>query len=479
MAAPELDCMFRPSSVAIAGVSGRESVPPGGGQRFLKAVLDFGFKGDVYAVNPKGGELGGLTMYRSIREIPGPLDYVISCVPASATPALMQDCVDRGVKVFHCFSSGFAESGTEEGRRLQETLLSLARGGGVRMLGPNCLGVYCPAAGLSFLGGLARESGHVSLLSQSGGNATFLVREAARRGVRFSKVVSYGNAADVDESDLLEYFAADADTDVVLAYVEGVKDGRRFGRVLRDVARAKPVAVLKAGASETGAEAAASHTGALSGADAVWAALLHQAGAIRVAGLEELVDMALAFSSLPPELGNRVGVIGIGGGMAVLAGDECSTAGLTLPRFDTALRRRMARLLGTEAGTILTNPVDLAYEVWGSGVRAIVEALKELDAVDFTMVHFPVGLSVISTAEFSGMWDRLVEDLVTARKETGSTLIAVAHVPSSATDYEWMLRMQESCAGVGIPVFHSVGSAARAVDRLRRYRERRVELSDA
>jgi acyl-CoA synthetase (NDP forming) len=235
-----LDALFNPSSVAIAGAS-----PGKSGQLFLDSVLASGYRGKVYAINSKGEEISGLKAYRSIKEVPDHVDYVICCIPAPAVPQLIRDCASKGTKVVSVFTAGFSESGTEQGRLLEGEISRLARETGVRVIGPNCLGVYSPKVGFTYTSDFPQESGDVAFICQSGGNSVYTTRAATYRGIRFSKVVSYGNACDVNECELLEYLTDDTDTRIVAIYIEGVKDGPRFYEALTELAKRKPVVVLK------------------------------------------------------------------------------------------------------------------------------------------------------------------------------------------------------------------------------------------
>ena len=470
-----LNYIFQPKSVAIAGISTKQRALPGMNQEYLQAMLNFGFKGKVYPLSPRGGEIQGLKIYPNIKDIPEPVDYVISCVPASAALQLIQDCAAKGVKAVQFFTSGFSEACTEEGNQLENEICSLARQSGIRIIGPNCLGVYCPKAGISYASDFSKESGSVALICQSGGNTNYIVREGANRGVRFSKVISYGNAADIDESDLLEYLADDPDTEVIAAYIEGVRDGRRFRQVLEEASRVKPVIVFKAGISESGAGVAASHTGALSGLDKVWDGLLRQVGAIRVYSLEELIDMAVAFSYLPLLSGRRVSIVGVGGGATVVATDDCINAGLIVPHLPNEIRRKLSRLLETEVGTIISNPIDLAAEAFKFGFHNILNVLANYEGIDLNIVHFPSGIIGPFPPSFSiRITDFLLEDTIKAHKELAKPIIIVIHYPTSNSDYEWMLEAQRKCCEAGIPVYHSMSSAAKAIDRFLRYHELRL-----
>ncbi|MCX6000819.1 MAG: CoA-binding protein, partial [Chloroflexi bacterium] len=237
--------VFAPASVAIAG-AGMQTA----GECYLNSLLAAGFKGRLYPLNPKGGEISGLRVYPHLREVPGTVDYVVSCVPALSVPQLVRECSEKGVKWMSLLTAGFSETGTESGRNLEAQIVRLARAGGVRVIGPNCMGVYCPESGMVFASDLPLERGKVAFICQSGGNAIYFVRLAAERGIKFSKVVSYGNACDVNESELIDCLADDSETEVLALYIEGPKDGQRLYGALSRAAARKPVVVLKGGTTE-------------------------------------------------------------------------------------------------------------------------------------------------------------------------------------------------------------------------------------
>jgi len=273
--------MFHPRSVAIVGASTHEG--PGS---FLSAIQEMKFSGDLYPVNPKAEEIQGLKCYPRLTEIPGDVDHVISSVPLRFVEELVEDCGVKHVKVLHFFTAGFSETGDEEATALEARVLARAREFGIRVIGPNCMGLYAPSGGLSFMPGLPPEPGPVAMLSQSGANAGEFCRTASARGLRYSKVVSYGNGTDVRESELLEYVAEDPDTTVIASYIEGLTDGQHFIRALRKTTAAKPVVILKGGRTEAGTRAANSHTGSLAGSLQIFDAAVRQAGAIRVDRME-------------------------------------------------------------------------------------------------------------------------------------------------------------------------------------------------
>ena len=469
-----LDYVFNPRSIAIAGVSSRPSSLALGGGLYLQHLLNAGFKGKIYPVNPKGGEILNLKIYQSIKDIPGPVDYVVSCISASQVPQLIRDCVDKRVRAVHVYSAGFSESGTKEGKKLENEISSLAHEGGLHIIGPNCLGVYCPKTGLAFDNDVPKDSGPIGLVTQSGGNATSLIRESVIRGIRFSKVISYGNGCDVNESDLLKYFASDPDTKIITVYIEGVKDGKRFCQVLREAAKVKPVIMLKGGASEAGARAAASHTGALAGSDKVWDALLRQSGVVRVYSLEELIDMAVTFTYLPPLSGKRVGILGEGGGASVLATDHFAKAGLKVPYFPPKTQAELRNHSATGGlGLCLRNPVDLSGEIWNMCYYC---AKRMLDYEEVDLLVFQLPLSVHRNF-FDGIYERLaslVEDVTSASKESGKAVAIVIPLPISDETYHVAAESRQKCYEAGLPVYFSLEDAAEAIARAADYYERRA-----
>jgi acyl-CoA synthetase (NDP forming) len=484
MAKQDLDCIFNPQSVAFVGVStekadraqqtGERHVDVGG-TRFLRFLLDYGFKGKIYPVNPKGGEILGLKVYPNIKDVPEPVDYVICSVSAPQVPQLVKDCIAKGVKTVHIYSGGFSETGTEQGKRLEEEISSLARQSGIHIIGPNCMGVYYPRAGLSIIPDFSKESGSASLICQSGGNSVYLVREGARRGIKFSKVISYGNACDVDETDLLEYLAQDSDTKIIAAYIEGVKDGQRFHRVLKEAAKAKPVIVLKGGVTEAGERAAASHTGALAGSTELWVSLLHQMGAIRVCGLEELIDMVVTFTYLPVPSGRRTAVLGIGGGTTVLASDDCTSAGLEVPRLPAEIQNSLRSYVkwgGT--GTSLNNPVDLSVQAIEPFIfHNCAQTLLDYEGLDLLIVQLPLSVYGQPLSYVPSLFTPIIECIIKIYKETSKPMAVVIHLIASGEIWQLASNFERRCYEAGLPVYRSLTNAAKAIACFIDYHKRR------
>jgi acyl-CoA synthetase (NDP forming) len=353
----DLEKIFNPKRVAIVGVS---SNGMGFGAGILGSLMVIGFEGKMYPVNPKGGEFLGLRIYKKVSEIPDEIDFAIISVPASNVPAALDACRKKGAAGAEILSAGFRETATPEGIALEEEILEEARKG-IRVIGPNCFGIYCPKSGLTLLPGpdLSRESGEVAFLSQSGGMAIDFGQIGMWMGVRFSKVVSFGNGVDLRECELLDYFGDDPETGVIAMYMEGVEKGSNFFGILREVAERKPVIVYKGGLSDAGSKAVESHTASMGGSERIWGSALRQCNAVQVHGLEEMAEASLTFSLLPPRSYEGISVVGGGGALGVAACDAAETYGLKLPILDKKISDRIMSIL-PKPGSSAFNPVDVA-----------------------------------------------------------------------------------------------------------------------
>jgi len=468
---PDLEYIFHPSSIAVVGA------PPDPSNfataTFLNPLIQFGYEGKLYPIHPRASEVSGLKAYPSILDVPGPVDHVICAIRAALTPQLMKECATKRVKVTHLFTSGFSETGEEKGIHLEKEITEIAHQGGVRVIGPNCMGIYCPSSGISFDAAFPKESGNVGFLSQSGGNSMELIQLGNVRGVRFSKVVSFGNASDLNETDFMEYFAHDPQTKIIIGYIEGTKNGRRFINALQEAAETKPVIMVKGGMTEGGTRAVASHTGALAGSNVVWSSLFCQLGVIQVYDLEELVDLILLFQRLKPFKGRKVGVIGGGGGGSVLVTDDCEREGLTVPTFPSEVRRKLRKIVPEEVdpGTSVRNPVDLASRTaWDPNIlRSSLETMANYDGVDLILTHINVAFGLYrSTTE---VVDRQINSLIEIKKRVDKPIAAVIRHSGDPAVADYAFSVQKRCLETGIPVFPSFNRAARAINRFIRYYE--------
>ena len=356
MAESLLDVVFNPQSVAVVGATENPSMHA---SSFMQHFINYGYKGNVYPINPKRDTIFGFKAYPDLESIPANVDYVIYCIGLNNVLKFLDECRHKNVKAVHLFVGRAAETGQKDAIEMEKSILKSAREYGIRLIGPNCMGIYSPGAGLFNGWDFPKEVGSLSACLQSGGMSQDLVRQGALRGLRFNKVVSYGNALDLNECDFLDYFSHDPQTKVIMCYLEGVKDGKRFFRTLRDVAEKKPVIILKGGRTKAGNQAAASHTASLAGASNIWSTLVKQAGAIMAADFEDWIDLGVGFSLLPPIRGNRVGITGGGGGHGVLNADECEEAGfnvIPLPQDIREQLREKAPMIWNWVG----NPVDMS-----------------------------------------------------------------------------------------------------------------------
>ena len=378
--------VLRPASIAVVGAS-----PDTGaiGGAVFRNLLASGYTGELHAVNRRGRPVLGHPCHRSIAEVPGELEAAVLAVPAAGVLDVARECAARGVRALIVLSAGFAETG-ERGVALQRELLAICRAGGMRIVGPNGLGVIDtdPAVRLdASFAPSAPPAGGVALLSQSGGVGIALLEQARTLGIGISAFVSVGNKADLSGNDFLEWCEQDERTKAILLYLESFGNPRKFARIARRVGRTKPIVAVKAGRSAAGARAASSHTGALlAGSDVAVDALFRQAGVLRVDTLGELFDLAALLERQPLPAGNRVAVVTNAGGPGILCADACHAAGLELPPLPPALQRTLARLVPPDAS--LTNPVDLLAAASPEAFAGAIEQIADSGAVDAIIAVF-------------------------------------------------------------------------------------------
>ena len=376
-----LDRLFAPNAVAVFGASER---PGAIGTHVFRNIVDGGFAGPVYPVNPKHARVGGHTCYPNIAATPTPVDLAVITTPAATVPGIIRECGDQGVRAVIVHSAGFTAE-TPGGARLQKAMLEEARRYNLRILGPNCLGFIRPAARLNAtFSRNAAAPGSLALVSQSGGLCTAILDWAEAHGIGFSAMVSLGGVADVDFGDVLDYLALDPHTESILLYVEGIYDARRFMSGLRIAARMKPVVVVKAGRHAEGLRAAMSHTGALVGADDVFDAALARAGAVRAMTIEQLFAAAQLLATHRRVRGSRLAIITNGGGPGVMATDRAIDLGLAIPELEPATLARLDQALPAQWSH--GNPVDILGDATPERYRAAVEACLDDRAVDGLLV---------------------------------------------------------------------------------------------
>ncbi len=468
-----LDEVFFPRNVAVIGASPTNF--------YTVALMQGKLRDHLYPVNPNYTEIHGRRSYASILDIEGPVDYVILALPAAYVLDIVKACVRKGVKVIQSFTSGFGETGLAEGLKLEDELASMVSGK-VRLIGPNCMGIYCPRSGLSFNPASTNEAGHIGVISQSGTFAQFFIHAGRPRNVKISKMVSYGNGIDLDCPDFLEYLADDPDTRVIALYVEGTNDGKRLMSAVAYASQRKPVIVLKGGVTKEGGRVAASHTGALAGTGKMWSAMFKQAGAVQVDDFEDLLNLTVALDGPPLPAGNGVSIITYSGGFSVVQSDMCVKSGLAVPPFSPPAVERLREFVPI-SGTMIGNPLDAwqmfyKYSDEAATLKDVLRIVSEESGVHAIIVQFDVikfMLNIWGDAferYFEGVAAQLLEGCRYARdRKRKPVFLSMFLDPYLDVDLErkYNLAFKDRCESEGFPVFPALRDAVGALGRIYRY----------
>ncbi len=459
-----LNLLLEPRSVAIIGAS---RTPGKLGYNIVRNLIDLGFKGDLYPVNPKATEILGLKAYSRVDLIPGSLDVAVIATPASTVPEIMESCAKKGVKGVVIISSGFSEEGNTA---LEERMLKIAKEAGIRIIGPNTTGILNTANGFtsSFVPGMGRaKRGHVAIVAQTGVFLGYLLAYIiSSQQFGLSKVVGLGNKCDVDDVEILNYLGQDPETKVICMYIEGVKDGRSFLTTARKVSKKKPILVLKAGVTKKGAKVAMSHTGSLAGRSEIFGAACKQAGIIQVESFEELIDFAKVFALQPLPKGRNIGVMSVTGAGCVIAADSAVKNGFQIPDLSSETVEAI-RKISPPWHKRIGNPVDMgpaievgmyspseAQNVFNTAFNALLED-KNLDSL--IVVFFGLYRSF-------PMFETALSDITSIKERTLKPLLFSISGDKEATDE--ITKLLES---VGFPVYPDVTRAIRAMAAMCEY----------
>ncbi len=420
------------------------------------------FKGKLYSVQIAPEEIEGIKAlgienYTSLLDIPEPVDLAIVAVPRAVAPRILEDCIRKEVAAAHFFTAGFSETDTEEGIRLERLLTEMAERANFHLIGPNCMGIFNPAIGVGMTEReqLTSFTGSVGLISQSGTHAVVFIREAHLQGININKAVSFGNGIVLDSPDYLEYFGQDPEIKVIGMYLEGVKDGRRFLKVLKEVSARKPVVIWKGGRTEAGERAIASHTGSLAVSREIWDAAVKQCGAVKVASMEELIDTLKALLYLPPVRGDRVGIAGGSGGQSVAIADVFAEAGLRVPLLTQESYDELAQFY-TLIGGGCRNPIDTANQNRRE-IKRIMEILVKDANID--------NLVLLTGARFGpgGSAGPLINLLIDIRQKTSKPVIAILTWSFSPEEVQQARDVIEKLQDGGIPTFTGLERGAFAL----------------
>ena len=463
-----LEVMTHPKAIAVVGVA-RTQV--GGFPGIFRCIRNFGFKGNLYPINPKADEIDGIKAYPTLTALPEPADLVVLSVPGPAVPAALKDCIAAGCKNVHAFTSGFKETGEPEGIRLQAEVKQIIEEGGLNFIGPNCMGIYVPASRVLTWVAAPDRSGPVAMVSQSGGNAQDFTNYAATTyGLYFSKVFSYGNAVTMDSTDFLAYLAGDDETRIVTMYLEGVKNGTKLLELVTDINRTKPVVILKGGVTESGARTVASHTGSMAGGVKIWQAFFHQTGAIQVDSLEEMADVTLALHHLPPCRGRGLAILGNGGGIGVAAADSCAKAGLDMPALTPEVMSQLREII-PPAGNMIRNPIDAILIL--ADLDLLGRTLELLSAQSYIdMFAISLHMDWLFGMEQGEHIMRIGQYIANeARKHLNGKPLAVVwrqYQPNPATK-KVRVKLEKTLLDAGVPVFQGLDRAVSAMSKAAGY----------
>jgi len=454
---------FEPRGVALLGA--RRS--PGFGYGIPLFLQAQGWEDRLYLVNPAGGELHGMKVFKTLKDVPDPVDLAIVIVPAEAVPGVMEEIGDRGIKNVIVESAGFAEIG-EKGRALQEEIRTIAMDCGMRVIGPNCVGVVNTVNGFASVE-LLQESmapGPVSIIAQSGVFGNILLDHLPQCGLSISKAITLGNRADVDENDALDYVGNDPSTKVIMLYLEGAAEGRRLVKTLREVISRKPVLILKSGRTGAGKQATASHTGSMSGEDRLYNGVFAQTQAIRAQSLPILIDLARVFATQPLPRGNRLGIITTSGSLGALATDVAVSGGLRVPSLSQSTIDHVRGMAPDWMN--VRNPLDVGPS--GTFSRALPLLLEDAE-IDMVLSIMVIPYAVVKNVETLGFtlkdWFGDMEGLRNQYPNKPLLGVVVGH-PEFVGDVA-------SLCGPSIPVFNAPEPATLALAALWRYAKGRNE----
>ena len=468
----ELDRLFYPKTVAFVGASPKMAGPMWGANGFIGGYVRLNFQGKIYPVHPSADSIMGFKAYKRIVDIPGDLDLVIFAVPYNAVLPVMRECAEKKVKFAHIFTAGFSETGREENIKLEAELMSIAKEGGVRVVGPNCMGLYCPEGGITWTNEFPGYPGPVGFVSQSGQLAGQFVGAGQPAGLLYSKVVSFGNASDLKAHAFFNYLAEDEKTAIIGSYLEGLNDGREFFEFAKKTTVKKPVVVWKGGQTKGGGRATISHTGSIAGTPEIWQSLCKQTGVISVRSMDELVGTISAIQRVPLPKGKRVAILGGAGGGSVTMTDAAEEAGLEVPHLSEKTINSLEEFVPL-AGSSAKNPLDIMGAIFrqdsNDAMMRLFELLRDdpnIDALIFTqMVEMFARrggrFAVDFIADLTVQGAKILEKPIFLVLERGQSLEAESYRKDVRTKYN----------NEGMAAFESFDIAAQVVANLSQYQD--------
>jgi acyl-CoA synthetase (NDP forming) len=468
----QLDSIFKPHTIAVIGAS--ENITKWG-YLMVDRPLKTGFEGKIYPVNSQAENIQGLRCYPSVKDIPGPVDLAVITTPLKQVAPVMKECVEKGIKGVVLISAGFAETGIE-GQKLEDHVLKIARDGGIRVVGPNGMGIWSAAGNLNLAFDAAPKSGHIAFISQSGTFGGYMAEIAKNQGYGLRMFVSVGNQADLNAADYIEYLSYDEETQAIILYMEGVKDGRKFMDVCRETVKKKPVILYKGGSTAAGMRATMSHTSSIAGSDIIFDNACRQAGVIRTQEAFQTFEMAVALLQQPLPAGRRVGIVGTGG-QGVVAVDACQKLGLEIPEFDDHTAEQLMQKLPPHA-PLPRNPVDFAggYRTAMDEAYA-VETLMKLQYVDAVITNVPVNPLVWGIRYDNMAGNKQLDEAMKVAEQGTRRLCNLPHIfRKPVVCVRWHRSAREDpfenmLVQAGVPVYETPEQCARGIYGLVKYAE--------
>jgi acyl-CoA synthetase (NDP forming) len=465
----DLDVLFHPKSIAVVGTSTKRGFVWSSGNAYINGCMKQSYSGKIFPVHPEAKAILGYTCYNTVCDIPDDIDLAIFCVPASAVLNVMADCVRKKVKFVHLLTAGFSETGRDDYAQIEAKLVGMAKEAGIRIVGPNCMGLYCPEGGISWNGEMPDKVGSVGLFSQSGQLANMIVMAGAPIGIHYSKVVSFGNACDLKAHDFLLYMGNDPKTKIVCAYLEGLTQGRAFFEAAKAVTKEKPLVVWKGGQTEGGARATQSHTAAMAGSFKTWEAMCRQAGIISVNSIEEMVCTISALERMPRPKGKRVAILGGAGGGSVTMTDKAEKEGLSVPHLSGHTIETLEEFIPLQ-GSSAKNPLDILPHLRDmESFKKLMDLLKNDQNIDALIFSLNLGFIYreVGRSGINGYLRMILKAREWLEKPMFMSLDTFNNLDMRILNHE----AEEWLAGRKAAVFPCFEIAARVLKALRQYDE--------
>ena len=465
----KLDFIFNPKSVAIVGASTQVNK---WGYIMIKTLVDGGYRGKVFPINPRGGEILGWKVYPSLIDVEEPIDIAVCALPVKSVKGVAMDCAKKRVSCLIVFTVGFGEL-NEEGRKLEEEIIEIAKEGGTRVIGPNCMGMLSNSVNLNLTALETPPQGKLAFVAQSGNLALAMFHEALNKKIGLSNYISVGNQIDLKFHEYLSYLKDDPSTKVTMMYLEGLKDGRAFFEVAKETIKVKPIIVYKAGSTKAGARSAFSHTASLTGADEVYTKFFNQIGLIRLENCDEMLDIANTLANAPIIYNNRIALIGGGGGHATTLADAVERHGLEVPILSDETQKKLRKVLLERS--VVKNPIDwvgASEELDFSIYQKCLEICFDDNAIDGVIIYGLFGGYRVDLVTPENSYENSASEIIKIVKKYNKPVIV--HTPYARDDYKSLDMLREA----GIPVYESVDFSAKCMSLLYRYgrfRQRAIE----